>query len=112
VRDLIEHAETAEASNSLDRIQRAVEEAVIGAVLRNQFAAPFAEVRVRAAMRYDLLAIEVSDGVVDGEVVGPFGRVRDDGWSLDLVRAEMDVVAFTPTDTGGILRLERRLAPR
>jgi hypothetical protein len=110
VRDLVEHAGTAETSADLDRVERAAEEAVVGAVLRNQAGAPFAEVRVRASVRHDLLSAEVTDGAGDAD--WPLGGARDDGWSLDLVRAEMDVVAFSLTAQGGVLRLERRLRLR
>ena len=112
VRDLVEHAGTAETSSDLDRIESAVEEAVVGAVLRNQAAAPFAEVRVRASVRHDLLSIEVRDGAADRDAGWLLGGARDQGWNLDLVRTEMDVVAFNLTDQGGVLRLERRLRLR
>ena len=112
VRDLLEHAATAEASVDLDRIERAAEEAVVGAVLRNQALAPLAEVRVHATVRHDLLTVDVADGVADRDAAWSYIGARDDGWDLGLVRSVMDVVAFTTTDRGGVLRLERRLKLR
>ncbi len=112
VRDLVEHAAAADTGADLDRIERAIEEAVVGAVLRNQALAPLAEVRVRATLRHDLLTVDVADGVADRDAAWAYLGARDDGWDIGLVRSAMDVVAFTATDRGGVLRLERRLRLR
>jgi len=114
VRALVEDgAVLGESLTWLSDLERAVAEAVAGAIRRTQAYDPTQPVGVHARLRGDLLRLEVVDRGSDEAQAARADATGADAagpeWDLPLVRRVMDQVSYERAEREGILRLTKRL---
>jgi anti-sigma regulatory factor (Ser/Thr protein kinase) len=109
VRGLVEGSDDLrEEARDLDILERAIAEAVRGAVERTRRFDPRKPIEVRARLQADLLTVEVVDqGPGDAAATT---RQSPPGWDVKVVRRAMDEVSYESAAQGGTLHLKRRLS--